>query len=218
MVASLQSQGFKVAMITGDNQETASVIAREAGINNVVAGVLPDGKVAAIEQLRLGSDPQPRNVAFVRDGINDGPALACADVGIAIGTGTDVAIESADVVLMSGDLRGVVNAVEVANKTLANIKQNLGWAFAYNVLLLPVAAGILYPLFGLLLSPMFAAAAIALSSVSVLLAAAMLNMMAHRPNSEESVSVLFPSHCIIFIPQKGYSFPEQSVIPILKAQ
>ncbi|SFS22352.1 heavy metal translocating P-type ATPase [Yoonia litorea] len=164
VVAALHDRGLKVAMITGDKQSTAESIAREVGIDQVIAGVLPDGKVAALETLRAGG----RKVAFVGDGINDAPALAHADVGIAIGTGTDVAIESADVVLMSGDLRGVVNAAEVSQATMRNIHQNLLWAFGYNVALIPVAAGVLYPAFGLLLSPVFAAGAMALSSVSVL--------------------------------------------------
>ncbi|WP_322895392.1 MULTISPECIES: heavy metal translocating P-type ATPase [unclassified Yoonia] len=161
-IAALQAKGIKVAMITGDKRETAEAIAREIGIDHVIAGVLPDGKVAALDQLRgVGS------IAFVGDGINDAPVLAHADIGIAIGTGTDVAIETADVVLMSGDLRGVVNAVAVSQATMRNIRQNLGWAFGYNVALVPVAAGVLYPAFGLLLSPVFAAAAMAISSVSV---------------------------------------------------
>lgn len=163
-IAALHERGFKVAMITGDKRETADAIAAEIGIDHVVAGVLPDGKVAALDDLR----PAGRKIAFVGDGINDAPALAHADVGIAIGTGTDVAIESADVVLMSGDLRGVVNAVEVSKKTMRNIRQNLVWAFGYNTALIPVAAGVLYPVFGLLLSPILAAAAMAFSSVSVL--------------------------------------------------
>ena len=163
-ISALHDRGFKVAMITGDKQETAEAIARETGIDHVIAGVLPDGKVAALDELRAGG----HKIAFVGDGINDAPALARADVGIAIGTGTDVAIESADVVLMSGDLRGVVNAVEVSRRTMANIRQNLVWAFGYNVALIPVAAGVLYPVFGLLLSPVLAAGAMALSSVSVL--------------------------------------------------
>ncbi|MEF3045899.1 heavy metal translocating P-type ATPase [Pseudotabrizicola sp. L79] len=162
-IAALQAQGLKVAMITGDKRETAEVIGAELGIDLVVAGVLPDGKVKAIDDLRKFG-----GVAFVGDGINDAPALAHADVGIAIGTGTDVAIESADVVLMSGDLRGVVNAFKVSRRTMANIRQNLFWAFGYNIALIPVAAGVLYPAFGLLLSPMLGAGAMALSSVFVL--------------------------------------------------
>ncbi|WP_425093741.1 heavy metal translocating P-type ATPase [Tropicimonas sp. S265A] len=173
-IAALHTRGFKVAMITGDKRETAEAIARETGIDHVIAGVLPDGKVAALDDLRAGD----RKIAFVGDGINDAPALAHADVGIAIGTGTDVAIESADVVLMSGDLRGVVNAVEVSRRTMSNIRQNLVWAFGYNVALIPVAAGVLYPAFGLLLSPVFAAGAMALSSVSVLTNALRLRRIA----------------------------------------
>ena len=173
-IAALHARGFKVAMITGDKRETAEAIARETGIDHVIAGVPPDGKVAALDDLRAGD----RKIAFVGDGINDAPALAHADVGIAIGTGTDVAIESADVVLMSGDLRGVVNAVEVSRRTMSNIRQNLVWAFGYNVALIPVAAGVLYPAFGLLLSPVFAAGAMALSSVSVLTNALRLRRIA----------------------------------------
>ncbi len=163
-IAALRARGLEVAMITGDKRETAEAIARETGIDRVIAGVLPDGKVAALDGLRAGG----RRVAFVGDGINDAPALAHADVGIAIGTGTDVAIELADVVLMSGDLKGVVDAVEVSRRTMANIRENLAWAFGYNVALIPVAAGVLYPAYGILLSPVFAAGAMALSSVSVL--------------------------------------------------
>lgn len=177
-IAALHDRGFQVAMITGDKQETAEAIARETGIDQVIAGVLPDGKVAALDDLRAGE----RKIAFVGDGINDAPALAHADVGIAIGTGTDVAIESADVVLMSGDLRGVVNAVEVSKRTMSNIRQNLVWAFGYNVALIPVAAGVLYPAFGLLLSPVFAAGAMALSSVSVLTNALRLRRIAPAMN------------------------------------
>jgi Cu+-exporting ATPase len=163
-IRALHEQGLKVAMITGDNAATANAIARRLGIDEVVAEVLPEGKVAAIRQLQQGG----RKVAFVGDGINDAPALAAADVGLAIGTGTDVAIEAADVVLMSGDLRGVANALALSHATLRNIRQNLFWAFAYNVALIPVAAGALYPLNGTLLSPVLAAAAMALSSVFVL--------------------------------------------------
>ena len=163
-VAALHALGLKVAMITGDNRGTAAAIAASLGIDHVVAEVLPEGKVAALNSLREGG----AKVAFVGDGINDAPALASADVGIAIGTGTDVAVESADVVLMSGDLRGVVNAFRISQRSMANIRQNLFWAFGYNVVLIPVAAGVLYPMNGMLLSPMLAAGAMALSSVFVL--------------------------------------------------
>lgn len=162
-IAAFHDLGLSVAMITGDNQGTANAIAAELGIDIVVAEVLPEGKVAALEDLRTRG-----KLAFVGDGINDAPALATADVGIAIGTGTDVAIEAADVVLMSGELTGVVNAFDISTRTMRNIRQNLFWAFAYNTLLIPVAAGVLYPAFGLLLSPVLAAGAMALSSVFVL--------------------------------------------------
>jgi Cu+-exporting ATPase len=163
-IAALHALGLKVTMITGDNRRTAEAIARRLGIDEVVAEVLPDGKVEAVKRLAAGG----RRVAFVGDGINDAPALAAADVGLAIGTGTDVAIESADVVLMSGDLRGVANAIALSKATIRNIGQNLFWAFAYNAALVPVAAGILYPVNGVLLSPVLAAGAMALSSVFVL--------------------------------------------------
>ncbi|MGR3572687.1 heavy metal translocating P-type ATPase [Brevirhabdus sp.] len=164
VIAELHRQGLEVAMITGDNRATAEAVAKGLGIDHVVAEVMPDGKVRALDTLREGG----RKLAFVGDGINDAPALASADVGVAIGTGTDIAIESADVVLMSGDLRGVVNAFTVSRATMRNIKQNLFWAFGYNVALIPVAAGVLYPVNGTLLSPILAAGAMALSSVFVL--------------------------------------------------
>ncbi|RJL03931.1 heavy metal translocating P-type ATPase [Paracoccus siganidrum] len=162
-IADLHAQGLKVAMITGDGRRTAEAVARRLGIDEVVAEVMPDGKVEALR--RLGEHGP---VAFVGDGINDAPALASADVGIAIGTGTDVAIESADVVLMGSGLGAVADAFAVSRATMRNIRQNLFWAFGYNTALIPVAAGLLYPLNGMLLSPILAAGAMALSSVFVL--------------------------------------------------
>ena len=150
-------------MITGDNARTANAIARQLGIDEVVAEVVPDGKVDAVKRLKgIGQ------LAYVGDGINDAPALAEADVGIAVGTGTDIAIEAADVVLMTGRLTAVSDAIALSKAVMRNIRQNLFWAFAYNAALIPVAAGVLWPAFGLLLSPIFAAAAMALSSVFVL--------------------------------------------------
>ncbi|MEO2038669.1 MAG: HAD-IC family P-type ATPase, partial [Martelella sp.] len=163
-IAALHAAGVKTAMITGDNEKTGRAIAAEVGIDTVVADVLPDGKVSALEKLRTAHGA----IAFAGDGINDAPALAAADTGIAIGTGTDIAIETADVVLMSGDLAGVVNAIALSRAVMRNIAENLFWAFAYNVVLIPVAAGALFPATGILLSPMLAAAAMGLSSVFVL--------------------------------------------------
>ena len=163
-IKALHQLGLKVAMVTGDNARTAQAIARQLGIDEVIAEVLPEGKVKAVQSLKA----KYGNIAFVGDGINDAPALAEADVGLAIGTGTDVAIESADVVLMSGNLQGVANAIALSKATIGNIHQNLFWAFAYNTMLIPVAAGLLYPAYGILLSPIFAAGAMALSSVFVL--------------------------------------------------
>ena len=162
-VAELRRLGLDVVMLTGDNERTAAAIARAAGIGNVIAGVRPDGKAASIRGLQANG----RAVAMVGDGINDAPALAAADVGIAMGHGTDVAIESAGVTLMRGDLRAIPSAIGLSRATMRNVRENLFWAFAYNTVLIPVAMGVLYPAFGILLDPILAAAAMALSSVTV---------------------------------------------------
>lgn len=164
-IQALQKMGLEVVMLTGDNEQTAQAIAKQAGITQVISQVLPDQKSQVIQELQA----QGKKVAMVGDGINDAPALAQANVGIAIGTGTDIAIESADIVLMRGDLNGVVSALRLSKATMRNIKENLFWAFAYNVLGIPVAMGVLH-LFGApLLNPMLAGAAMSFSSVSVLL-------------------------------------------------
>jgi Cu+-exporting ATPase len=160
----LREAGVRVVMLTGDNKVTAAAVARKLGIDEVEADVLPDKKSQVVRDLRS----RGRVVAMAGDGVNDAPALAAADVGIAMGTGTDVAIESAGVTLLKGDLRGIVRARRLSQATMRNIRQNLFFAFAYNVAGIPIAAGVLYPTFGLLLSPIIAAAAMALSSVSVI--------------------------------------------------
>jgi Cu+-exporting ATPase len=162
-VTKLKNMGLDVVMLTGDNERTALSVADHVGIDRVIAGVLPEGKADEIKRLKQ----EGRVVAMVGDGINDAPALALVDVGIAMGTGIDVAMESADIVLMNGNLGGVVKAFGLSNATMKNIHQNLFWAFAYNVIGIPVAAGILVPFGGPALSPMLGGAAMALSSVSV---------------------------------------------------
>jgi Cu+-exporting ATPase len=162
-IARLGELGLEVALLSGDNQRTADAVAREAGIVRVVAEVLPEGKVAEVRRLQESG----RVVAMVGDGVNDAPALAAADVGIAMGSGTDIAAEAGDVVLMRADLRTVTEAIELSRRATRIMRQNLFWAFIYNVIGIPIAAGVLYPGFGILLSPMLASAAMALSSVSV---------------------------------------------------
>jgi Cu+-exporting ATPase len=164
-IAALHAEGLRVVMLTGDSETTARAVAAKLGIDEIIAGVLPDEKAAKVASLQA----EGRVVAMAGDGINDAPALALADVGIAMGTGTDVAMESAGVTLVKGDLRGIVRARKLSRKTMANIRQNLFFAFAYNTVGIPIAAGVLYPFFGILLSPMFAAAAMSMSSVSVIL-------------------------------------------------
>jgi len=183
-IKALQAQGLKVAMITGDAETTAQAIAARLGIDAVRAECLPGDKVAALKDLQNSYG----TLAFVGDGLNDAPALAAADVGLAIGTGTDVAIEAADVVLVSGDLRGVQDALMISRATMRNIRQNLGWAFGYNLLLVPVAAGALYPFGGPLLSPVLAAGAMALSSVFVLSNALRLHRLKSSLDEEPEVS------------------------------
>jgi Cu+-exporting ATPase len=163
-IRALRADDLRLVMLTGDSRTTATAVARQLGIEDVKAEVLPADKLAVVRQLQA----EGRRVAMAGDGINDAPALAAAHVGIAMGTGTDVAMESAAVTLVKGDLRGIVRARRLSRQTMANIKQNLFFAFVYNTLGVPIAAGVLYPWFGLLLSPMIAAAAMSLSSVSVI--------------------------------------------------
>ena len=163
-IAALRGEGLRIVMLTGDNRTTAEAVARRLGIDEVEADVLPDRKSEVIRRLRN----EGRVVAMAGDGVNDAPALAAADVGIAMGTGTDVAIESAGVTLLGGDLNGIVRARRLSRATMRNIRQNLFFAFVYNAAGVPIAAGVLYPVFGILLSPVIAAAAMALSSVSVI--------------------------------------------------
>lgn len=162
-VKSLKQMGLEVVMLTGDNERAAAAIARQVGIERVLAEISPDKKAEIVKRIQM----EGKKVGMVGDGVNDAPALAQADVGIAIGTGTDVAIETSDITLIGGDLRGVVTAIALSRATIRNIKQNLFWAFAYNTLLIPVAAGLLYPFFGILLNPILAAGAMAFSSVTV---------------------------------------------------
>jgi Cu+-exporting ATPase len=170
----LRAEGLRVVMVTGDNWATARAVARTLGLDDVIAEVLPEQKAEIVRRLRA----ERRVVAMAGDGVNDAPALAAADVGIAMGTGTDVAMESAGITLVQGDLRGIVRARRLSRATMRNIRQNLAWAFVYNLLGVPVAAGLLYPFAGLLLSPMLASAAMSLSSVSVIANALRLRRLA----------------------------------------
>jgi Cu+-exporting ATPase len=163
-VAALKAEGIRIVLLSGDNERAARAVALKLGIDEVIAGVLPAGKAEVIRRLKS----EGRRVAMAGDGVNDAPALAEAHVGIAMGTGTDVAIESAGVTLLRGDLGGLTKALRLSRETMRNIRQNLFFAFFYNLLGVPVAAGVLYPAFGWLLSPMIAAAAMTFSSVTVI--------------------------------------------------
>jgi Cu+-exporting ATPase len=181
-VARLKAMGIRVAMITGDNWQTADVIARRAGIDHVTAEVMPGDKAEEIKKLQHTGEV----VAFVGDGINDAPALAQADVGIAIGSGTDVAIESGDIVLIRDDLMDAVAAIQLSRKVMARIKGNIFWAFAYNAALIPVAAGVLYPTLGITFRPELAALAMAASSVTVVTLSLLLK--GYLPEAKQAIS------------------------------
>ena len=210
-VAALQRLGTAVVMMTGDNRRTAEAIARQVGITRVLAEVLSQDKAPEVRRLQ----DEGRRVGIVGDGINDAPALAQADVGLAIGTGADVAIESSDITLISGDLQGVVNAIALSRATMRNIKQNLGFAFGYNATGIPVAAGLLFPFTGWLLSPMLAAAAMALSSLSVVGNANQLR--AWRPPPSLPVNATAMAPVSVEGPAKpgsGRPEPEPAVDPV----
>ena len=179
-VKTLQRMGLEVILITGDNERTAKAIASQVGVDRVLAEVLPGDKANEIKRLQ----EEGKIVAMVGDGINDAPALAQADIGIALGSGTDVAMETGDIVLVKDDLRDVVISIQLSRATMSKIKQGLFWAFAYNTALIPVAAGILYPFMSVLLDPVFAAAAMATSSVSVVTNASLLRRFKPRLDGE----------------------------------